>query len=545
MHHRLLATQALARPTGIGGPDAPSSSLSMRVPRRSVEKSARWRRAKCHRAIKPAAASLDQDASPAGAGPPVTPGFPPPSMSMRVPLLVAAAVFVFVTVASQVALRLAAHGMDQEAKRLGRVYLDGLSAAILPALRAQDDAALREALERAMGFREGISERRMVVATPNGRILAEAGIGPDPDWLAPLHRGNVGSAWEVSSDGDAVWVQRPLVDGTLVALIAAKLDVGSIMERRDSLRFATLAFGLAVAALGGGLAALAVRQALRPVLVVTEALGRSGAGAIAPIPTAAMPPPGTEGARLAAAFNSMVAHVAERETLARRLSERERAATLGRLAATVAHEVRNPLAGMLTAVDSARDFGDDATERAEALQVIERGLRQIEGVVTSILAVHRDGGPPRPLEAADLDDLRLLASPEAARRGIDLEWRVDLPHPFPTDASLLRQAALNLLLNAVAATPAGRQVMLDARRTKPGLLTVTIEDQGPGLPAGAEQRLHGQGEEAEGRGLGLDVVATLARRLGASVMAEPGRGDQGTRVTLLVPEAEAAAAGPA
>jgi two-component system, OmpR family, sensor kinase len=469
----------------------------------------------------------------------MTNSLPPFHMSKGVPLLAAAAVFLFVTVTSQVALRLAAHGMDQEAERLGRVYLDGLSAAILPALRAQDDDALREALERAMGFREGISERRMIVATPAGRILAEAGIGPDPDWLAPLHRGNSGSAWEVAPDGQAVWVQRPLFDGALVALIAAKLDVGSITERRDRLRFATLAFGLAVAALGGGLAALAARQALRPVLVVTEALGRSGAGAISPVSPDAMPPPGTEGARLAAAFNGMVGHVAEREALARRLSERERAATLGRLAATVAHEVRNPLAGMLTAVDSAREFGDDAAERAEALQVIERGLRQIEGVVTSILAVHRDGGPPRPLEAGDFDDLRLLAAPEAARRSIDLEWHVQLPHPFATDASLLRQVALNLLLNAVAATPAGRRVALDVRAAGAALLTVAIEDEGPGLPPAAERRLHGHEEEAEGRGLGLDVVATLARRLGAAVAVEAGRGGQGTRVTLSVPEAGA------
>jgi signal transduction histidine kinase len=291
--------------------------------------------------------------------------FRPLQVSLRVPLLVAAAVFLFVTVTSQVALHLAGHRMDQEAERLGRVYLDGLSAAVLPALRAGDDAALREALERAMGFREGIRERRMVVATPDGRMLAEAGIGPDPDWLAPMHRGNRGALWEVAADGQAVWAQRPLVDdGVVVALLAAKLDVGSITERRHQLRFATLAFGFAVAALGGALAAFAARQALRPVLVVTDALDRAGSGAIAPIAPEAMPPPRTEGARLAAAFNGMVAHVTEREMLARRLAERERAATLGRLAATVAHEVRNPLAGMLTAVDSARDFGDDAAERA-------------------------------------------------------------------------------------------------------------------------------------------------------------------------------------
>lgn len=365
----------------------------------------------------------------------MTSRFRPVQASLRVPLLAAAAVFLFVTITGQMALRLAGLRVDEEAECLGRVYLDGLSAAVLPALRAQDDLALREVLERAMGFRESIAERRMLVATPAGRMLAEAGIGPDPDWLAPMHRGNRGPAWEVAPDGQAVWAQRPLLDGgAVVALLAAKLDIASITERRRQLRFVMLVFGFAVAALGGAKTAFAARQALRPVLVVTDAFDRAGRSAIMPIPAEALPPPGTEGARLAAAVNGMVANVAERETLARQLAERERAATPGRLAATVAHEVRNPLAGMLTALDSARDFGDDAAERGESLGVIERGLRQIQLGVSSILAVHRDGGPPRPLEAADLGDLRVLVAPEAARRAIRLDWQVQLPRPFRTDA---------------------------------------------------------------------------------------------------------------
>jgi len=464
-------------------------------------------------------------------------------VSLRVPLLAAAAVFVFVTATSQFALRLTGHRMDHEAERLGRVYLDGLAAAVLPAVRDGDHAALEEALERALGFHEGIRERRLIVATPAGERIATAGLGPDPDWLAPFLRGVPGPVWEVAEDGQAVWAQRPLTeDGRVSAILAAKLDVSTITDRRRRLRAAMLAFGVALAVLGGALAAFAARHAMRPVLGVTAALGRAGAGHIAPIPPAAMPPPGTEAARLAAAFNTMVEHVAERERLARRLAERERAATLGRLAATVAHEVRNPLAGMQTALESARLAEADLAERAEALEVIERGLHGIGRVVASTLAQHRDTGPSRPLVAADLEDLRILIAPEAERRGVRLQWRAALDAPFEVDAPPLRQAALNLLLNAVAATPPGGRVGLDVAVTETGALRLAVEDDGPGLPEGAIRRLEGAGTDDTAPGLGLEVVATLARRLSARVAVLPAEAGRGFRVELRVPGPVAAAA---
>lgn len=467
-------------------------------------------------------------------------GLLPLPVSLRVPLLTAAAVFLFVTATTQIALRLAGDRMDLEAQRLGRVYLDGLSAAVLPAVRAGDRRALDEALERATGFYEGVRERGLVVGTAEGERISAAGIGPEPGWLAPFLRGDRGSAWEVSPDGEAVWAQRPLEDeGRVVAILAAKLDVSTITQRRQQLRAAMLAFGLAVGVLGGALAALAARHAMRPVLGVTAALDRAGSGHIAPIARTDMPPPGTEAQRLAAAFNGMVAHVVERERLARRLADRERAADLGRLAATVAHEVRNPLAGMLTALESVHACGDDPKERGEALEVVERGLRQIERVVSSTLALHRDDGLPRPLQPADLEDLRVLVAPEAARRGVHLEWRATLPGAFPVDAPPLRQAALNLLLNAVAASPPGGRVGLEAEVQPDGALLIAVEDEGAGLPAGARQRLLAAstvpGHDRAGRGLGLDVVATLAQRLSARVAVATGRSDRGTRVALHVP----------
>jgi signal transduction histidine kinase len=237
----------------------------------------------------------------------------------------------------------------------------------------------------------------------------------------------------------------------------------------------------------------------------------------------------------------MVERLAERERLQAHLAERERAALLGRLVATVAHEVCNPLAGMLTAIDTARNYGEDRAEREEALDVLERGLRQVEAVVTSALALHRDDGPARPLAASDFEDLRALVGPAARQGQVELDWRVHLPDSFPTHATQLRQAALNLLLNAIAATPPGGRVALEAQPVpEGGHLLLAITDSGPGLPLDAQRRLLGAPEAAaEGGaadpGLGLDVVRHLAGRLGARLAVDASGAGGGTRVLLWLP----------
>lgn len=70
------------------------------------------------------------------------------------------------------------------------------------------------------------------------------------------------------------------------------------------------------------------------------------------------------------------------------------------------------------------------------------------------------------------------------------------------------------------------------------LLSVTVADEGAGPPADAHRRLQGHADEGEAGGLGLEVIATLARRLGASLLVEQGHGGVGTRVTLAVPTAQ-------
>ncbi|MFB9971233.1 ATP-binding protein [Pseudoroseomonas cervicalis] len=295
---------------------------------------------------------------------------------------------------------------------------------------------------------------------------------------------------------------------------------------------------LVLAALAALLTVLFSRRLMRPFLAVAAALDRAGDGRFEPMPVPARDP---EAGRLARAFNLMAGRLREREALAARLAGRERAAVLGRLAATLAHEVRNPLAGMLTALDTIRRFGAEAAIRGRALDLVERGLRQIEAVVRSTLASYRQDAEPQPITAEDLEDLQLLVQPEARRGGVRLRWRVALEAPFATDGQRLRQLLLNLLLNAVAATPRDGLVSLDVRREGEALLA-ELRDEAGGLPEAAWRRLEAGVAEAAapGEGLGLPIAGELAAALGASIELAPNPGGSCIRLTVP-PQPEPAA----
>jgi len=448
-------------------------------------------------------------------------------IALRLPALIGGAVFLSSVGTTHLALRIMEHERNREVQRLAEVYIDSLAGLTLPLLRAGDLAALEMTLERGMGFQRGVSDLAIIVADPAGVPLAQVG---QPTEKPPIADGLTGSRWAPNPEQDTAWVQHELEqDGEVQALLAAQLAFPEQAARHRQLTFRMTLLDIALAAAAALLTMLFSRRMMRPILAVTRALEQAGKGLFAPLPERWS---NAEAERLALSFNQMVARLREREDLAARLAERERAAVLGRLAASVAHEVRNPLAGMLTALDTIRRFGAEPEPRSRAVDLLERGLRQIEAVVRATLASHRQEDKGRPLIAEDLEDLKLLVLPEAQRGEVRLGWNVELPVPFATDALRLRQLLLNLLLNAVAATPPGGRVALSVRLEAADLVA-QVEDEAGGLPPEADRRLSGEAPANDSGGLGLEIAAQLATALGAGIEAGPWRG--GSRIALRVP----------
>lgn len=417
-------------------------------------------------------------------------------------------------------------------ERLGEVYLDGLSAVVAPLIAAGRTDDLHRALERVASYSDGVREVRVVVRLPDGRVVgdlarddvAAAAVPPPIDADVSL---------EMSGRGARVWVQRPLgADGRTIAVLAAQLDLGPIREARMRATLLSLAANALLAVALAGFGFFVMRRLLAPLKSLEDALTAAVDGDPRPIPLDETSRGGRLG-RLLEAFDLMVAAQAERSQMRVVLAERLRAADLGRLAATVAHEVRNPLAGMLNAVDTARRFRSDPKVVADSLDLLERGLRAVARVVETTLSTHRPPASGEGTRQVDFDDLGSLVAATADRQKVALAWRAEIGEVRPVDPTVVRQIVLNLAVNALDAAGAGGAVSVRAG-TAAGLM-LEVCDDGPGMaPAFADRlrRLDLDWIDTSEGGIGLGVVIRAVASLGGRIEVGVGPERRGTRVVV-------------
>jgi signal transduction histidine kinase len=456
--------------------------------------------------------------------------------ALRLPAAAGLLVFTVAVGTTQLALQVTNRQADRQLQLLGQVYLDGLAASARPGLEAGDaeDIALR--FGRAFAEQGGVAERALFAFAPDGRLLARHG---DPTLPEPAAAALAADGWRMDAASGTAWAVRAVegISGPAGQLVAA-LDIGPILAARRRLSWTIVAVDLVLAAVSAMLTWLALRRLGRPVRTLVEELSAGAHRPPARLPEALLAGSDPRTAHVLRAYNRMADGVRERERLATELAEREQASALGRLAATVAHEVRNPLGGLSTAVSTLRRFGDRPEVREESLDFLDRGIAALERIVTSTLNVYRPEDD-RPLTRADLEDLRHLVRPEAERRGVTVVFDLALPEgAIGPGSGGVRQVLLNLLLNACAATPSGGAVGLHAR-IEGGELVCEITDEGAGLDPDEARRLSGEGGAApRSRRLGLGVVVGLLGNLDAraSVAERPAGG---TAIRLAIPVAGA------
>lgn len=466
-------------------------------------------------------------------------------LAIRVPLIVAVLVAGLALATGQAVLSRLARDQERHLSELASAFLDGLATAVQPAAARADVWEAFDALDRARTRYGALRPMLSAVLLPDGTVLASAEPRSVPSGtrlpsVIAAQADTAAAAGRPVLDADAATavLARDLAEGDVpVGRIVAQADIGPLLaERRAVVRTLVLvngAFALVFAAAGG----LLVRHLLAPADLVRRRLTEAARGG-RPVPVDETVGIGPEHAALLAAWNQAAAASAEREAMAARLAKEERHAQVGRLAAAMAHEVNNPLGGLITAVDTLSDHGDDPAVRAEALGLLRRGLGDIRNVVRAGLVTWRGTPGTTALAAQDFEDLRLLVRHEVARRGLTLDWQNDLPDQIAVDRTLARQVALNLLLNAAAASPPQGTLRFRAGKLDGGGAVVEVTDAGPGLPPAVEVLLVAcDGPPPEDGGLGLWTAVRLARSLGGRIVRLPS--DTGTCLIAELPTVSA------
>lgn len=235
---------------------------------------------------------------------------------------------------------------------------------------------------------------------------------------------------------------------------------------------------------------------------------------------------------LSTRFRQMLRELEEKAALEKEMLATQRLAAIGRLTAGIAHEINNPLGGMLNAVSTWRKHGTPDEVGLRTLSLLERGLTQIRETVAALLVEAKVES--HALSPADLEDVRTLAQAEAGRRHARLDWHSTIDRPLPLPSTPVRQILLNLLLNAARA--AGRGGRVEARiGVEDGLLRLRVSNDGAHIPEDKLEHLFEPFANAssDGHGLGLWITYQLVSQLEGSIRVQSRPGE--TRFEIDLP----------
>lgn len=256
----------------------------------------------------------------------------------------------------------------------------------------------------------------------------------------------------------------------------------------------------------------------RPLVMITERMKMLGPNAISDLDKIHYPYQDEVG-QLFQAYRRMLVEQASKQALEKQIVHSERLAAVGHLAAGVAHEINNPLGGMLTAIDTLNSYGEMNPRTAKTVALIGRGLTQIKETVGALLVEAR--ARSRDLEPQDFEDIRSLIVPQAQKKELLLDWRSSLARPVPLQANQVRQILINLLLNAIHAANQRGQVTCSIEEND-NVLRMIVENDGKQMTTDQMSHLFEPFSPLSetGHGLGLWVTYQIVQQLGGKIVME-------------------------
>jgi signal transduction histidine kinase len=323
--------------------------------------------------------------------------------------------------------------------------------------------------------------------------------------------------------------------GKLLGVVRVRLSTAELNSHIIKVALIVLALTLGLIALGSLLGALISKRMVRPLAELAqgmESVGRGDPVNIAPLAANDK----DEIGRLVNAFKRMTAELEEKKRLEEEISVSEKLVALGRIAAGVAHEVNNPVAGMLNCIDTLKKHPDEPKLLERYLPLLDKGLGRIRDITGDLLVELRiDDSADESSDTDCLEDLKGLVDAGIGSRHVELVWDSRLERQVRVNCQRIQQVLLNLLKNAVEALSDRGTVTF--RSFHDGKWVVLeVEDDGPGIPLELRSQVFDPffTTHPNGTGLGLWIVYRLVQSMQGFVDFESETGC-GTRFRVRLP----------
>lgn len=358
-----------------------------------------------------------------------------------------------------------------------------------------------------------------------------------PSWIPPSSNVDFGEAgaFYISVDTDKGWRY-------IIVVLDSAHTLTNVLERQSS---RSALYTLAVLFVTTVITGIFVWHFTRPIKELSTAARKVAGGNFdVQVPADRADEMGT----LAAAFNEMTAKLGRARELEMQLHQAEKGAVVGRLAAAIAHEIRNPLNYINLTLDHLRSsFAPSDTNKRETFIRLTNQLKtevaRINRHITDFLKYSR----PSKLELQDVDirteaeDALRLVEARAEECGIETKILQDGPLPaVVADREALRSVFTNLVINAVEAiNGAGGSISITLSNTPANSVKVEISDSGGGIAADDISKIFEPyfSTKETGTGLGLAIVKKAVDDHGGTISVTSKEGS-GTTFTIILPAKE-------
>lgn len=381
---------------------------------------------------------------------------------------------------------------------------------------------------------------QITTAGPEGQVDV---VAPTQGTRIPLAPGRLREpVARVRGDwGEAMVLVVPAGSAARPLTVMVALDTRVLRDRARGVVIWIVLVGAAILISCYFLGIFLARMILNPLERFVAAMDTVRAGQLAPI---LVPEAPENFGQFQDAFNLLLEQIRRVQEMERALLAQDKMATVGRLAAAVAHETRNPLAAISSLTQILADEVREDPRLREYTRVVLKEVARLDKNIAHLLEYARpmrpDFGDFQPHEL--VRDVGILLKFEARRRGVRLH--AVLPEeplaPALGDANQLKQVLVNLVTNALRATGVGGAVRVGVEDTEDGGLRFWVEDEGPGVAEEIRERIFLPffSEERGGTGLGLAVARKIVESHCGTIWVESRAEGPGARFVVDVPRLE-------